>query len=455
MSSTPPSTPSPEVTSVDQLEATFHNGAAPPDRWKIGVEYEKPVVDRRTGDAVPYEGPNGIGVVLERIRERGNWEGVYEEGNLIALGNGRASVTLEPGGQLELSGEVCDSLHCAKEELDNHISEILPVGEELGLAFLGLGITPKTPLATAPWMPKERYRIMRRIMQTTGTLGHRMMQQTATVQANFDYSDERDARDKFRIAMGMSPILVAMTANSPIVDGRLTRFKSFRAHVWTDTDANRCGILPFAFDTDSIFRAYTEYALDVPMYFLSRRGRLLDMAGRTFRDFLRNGLGEERATLNDWSTHLTTLFPEARMKTYIEVRAADSQPPDLMLGTPALMKGLFYEADCLAAAWDIIGPWTVDERRELLSDASRSGMAGRGPKHPLREYARELMSIAHEGLRRQAKTNTAGEDETIYLNSLAALVEAGICPADKIIEGWNGPWRGQMGPLVAHTAYTG
>lgn len=448
-----PSAPSPRITSLDQLEATFHDGACAREDWKIGVEYEKPVVDRKTGEAVPYEGRNGIGAVLEGIRERCQWNGVYEDGNLIALANGRASVTLEPGGQLELSGEICDSLHCAKKELDAHIADILAVGDDLGLAFLGLGITPKTPISLAPWMPKERYRVMRRIMQSTGKLGHRMMQQTTTVQANFDYSDERDARDKFRVAMGMSPVLVAMTANSPIVDGKLTRFKSYRAHVWTDTDGDRCGVLPFAFDTDSIFYAYTEYALDVPMYFVARNGRLLDSGGQTFRQFLNSGLNDERATLDDWTTHLTTLFPEARMKTYIEVRAADSQSPELMLGTPALMKGIFYDADCLAAAWDVIGAWTLDQRMELLAEASRDGMAAAGPRYAIRDYARELVGIAREGLRRQAKTNAAGDDETMYLDTLATHVEAGTCPADELIEGWKGPWNGQIRPLIEHTAY--
>jgi glutamate--cysteine ligase len=448
------STESPEITSIDQLEATFHDGASQPSDWKIGVEYEKPVVDKKTGEAVPYEGPGGIGALLAALKDNGKWEGLYEDDHLIALGDGRASITLEPGGQFELSGEICDSLHAAKEELDRHVAEILAVSDQLGIAYLGLGITPKTAIAAVPWMPKQRYRIMRDIMRKTGTLGHRMMQQTTTVQANFDYSDERDARDKFRIAMGMSPILVAMTANSPVVDGELTRFKSYRAHVWTDTDADRCGVLPFAFDTNAVFRAYTEYALDVPMYFLARGSRLLELGGRTFRDFMASGLDGEHATLEDWTTHLTTLFPEARMKTYIEVRAADSQSPELMLGTPALMKGLFYESDCLDAAWDIIGAWTLDQRLELLAQTSRHGLAADGPHHPVRDYAKELVEIAHEGLRRQAKTNPAGEDETIYLEPLAALVEAGMCPADKIIEAWNGPWHGKIAPLVAYASYT-
>lgn len=451
--SAPQSDPSPFVESIDQLEETFHAGATPRADWKIGVEYEKPVVRRSDGEALPYEGPAGIGALLEAIKDRGDWEGVYEGPNLIALADGRASITLEPGGQLEMSGEQCDSLHCAKEELDRHVEEILSAGEELGVAFLALGITPKTAIDAVPHMPKERYRIMRGVMTRTGSLGLRMMHQTATVQANFDYEDEADARLKFRLAMGLSPVLVAMTANSPIADGRLTGMKSFRSHIWTDTDASRCGVLPFTFEADAIFRAYTEYALDVPMYFLSRGGDLIDSEGRTFRDFLEHGIAGERATFDDWSTHLTTLFPEARMKTYIEVRAADGQTPELMLATPALMKGLMYDTDCALAAWDVIAKWTLDDRLAFGAAAARDGMAARGPKHSAVDYARELLDIASEGLARQAAKNPDGQDERIYLDPLREPVLAGRCPADEIIEQWNGAWEGRMERLIEHSDY--
>jgi glutamate--cysteine ligase len=253
--------------------------------------------------------------------------------------------------------------------------------------------------------------------------------------------------------MAMSPILVAMSANSPIVDGQLVDRKSYRAHIWTDTDADRCGILPFAFETSALFAQYTQYALDVPMYFVARRGRLLPPGGRTFRDFMKHGLDGERPTIADWATHLTTLFPEARLKTYIEVRAADSQSPDLMLGTPALMKGLLYDADCLGAAWDVVRKWTLDERRELLANAARDGMQARAPKHPLAEYAQELTAIGLEGLKRQAALNAAGEDERIYLRSLEENVARRVCPADAVIESWNGAWRGSIEALVENTAY--
>lgn len=273
------------------------------------------------------------------------------------------------------------------------------------------------------------------------------------MQANFDYADEADAKAKFRVAMAMSPVLVAMTANSPMADGRMTGYKSYRAHVWTDTDPARCGILPFAFDTDALFAAYTRYALDVPMYFVARGPRLLPAEGRTFRDFLAHGLDGEHATLGDWATHLTTLFPEARLKSYIEVRAADGQPSQLVLATPALMKGLLYDSDCLAASWDLLCKWTLDQRRQLLVDAARDGLRADGPRYRLVDYAKELVSIAREGLRRQARLDGAGEDERVYLGELERLVLEGLCPADRFIDAWHGSWRHDFTALVHGCSY--
>ncbi|MFQ5351989.1 MAG: glutamate--cysteine ligase, partial [Candidatus Binatia bacterium] len=239
------------IASIDELEAYFHGGCKPRKDWKVGVEYEKPVVYSSTGEAVEYDGTRGIGSLLARMLELYSWSPVYENGKLIALRDGTASITLEPGGQFELSGEVCDSLHCADDELKRHVAEITRLGQEMGLSFLALGATPKTSLERMPWMPKGRYDIMREAMRRSGLLGHRMMQQTATVQANFDYSDERDASRKMRLAMALAPALVAMSANSPVIDGRPTGYRSYRAHVWTDTDPARCGVLPFVFDTDN------------------------------------------------------------------------------------------------------------------------------------------------------------------------------------------------------------
>ncbi len=442
-----------EIASVDELEATFHAGGKPRSEWKVGIEYEKPVVDKRSGQTIAYDGDPGIRTVLQAMLEAQNWHGVYENENLIALEDGSASITLEPGGQLEMSGRLCDSLHCAADELRDHVRELLAVGDELGVLFLGLGIVPKTPISRCPWMPKTRYQFMRRIMQTTGTLGHRMMQQTATVQSNFDYSDEADALRKFRLSMALSPIFVAVSANSPIVDGRPSGYRSFRAHVWSDTDNARCGILPFAFETDSLFRAYTEYALDVPMYFIERKSALIPTGGMTFRRFLRDGHESHRATLGDWRLHLTTLFPEVRLKTYIELRSADSQPVDLMLGTPALAKGVLYDDDCLDAAWEVVAGWPGSDRLHLNEAAAKDGLNTRAGRFRLREYSTELISIAREGLRRQAVRDDNDNDETIFLDRLEEEVTGGFCPADHLIQQWEGPWAGDVDRLIAHTAY--
>ena len=443
------------VESVDQLEGTFADGCKPPADWTIGVEYEKPVVDRDSGESVPYEGDRGIGRLLRCMAENDpRWKPVYEADSVIALRDGRASITLEPGGQLEMSGEQCASLFCADEELRGHVAEIVAAGAEIGQRFLALGAVPKTPLAAAPWMPKGRYRIMRDVMLDKGSLGRSMMQQTATVQSNFDYADEADARLKMRVGYAISPLLVALSANSPVVDGRASGFRSYRAHVWSDTDPDRCGYLPFVFDSDSLFAAYTDYALDVPMYFIARGDRLVTVERKTFRSFMTDGHDGERATMADWNLHLTTLFPEVRLKTYIEVRAADSQPIDLMLGTPALMKGLFYDSDALAAAWDELRRLPLDRLGDLHESAARDGMQVRLGRHTARDIAIELLAIAREGLVRQAVAGPDGGDESRFLDPLIEQAEAGRCPADRLIELWEGPWAGNVDRLVEYAAYS-
>ncbi len=446
--------PSQAIRSRSQLEQYFHAGGKQRDDWRIGVEYEKPVVDAATGESVSYDGDRGIGRLLEAMLKRScRWEGVYEVGNLIALRDGKSSITLEPGGQLEMSGQQCDSLHCVDEELGRHVEEILAVGADLGLTFLALGAVPKTGLERIPWMPKERYRFMRRIMQTTGRMGLRMMLQTATVQSNFDYMDEADARRKLRVATAISPLLVAISANSPIIEGRSTNYRSYRAHIWSDTDAARCGFLPFVLDTENIFAAYVDYALEVPMYFLQRGESLIDVGGISFGTFVRNGYQDHRATMDDWNLHLTTLFPEARLKTYIEVRAADSQPRRLMLGTPAIMKGILYDDDCLDAAWDELKRWPLGELPALHEQAARQALQARVGRHTMRDYALELSEIARRGLQRQSYCNNRGQDESVYLEALRAEIEAGTCPADHLIRHWEGRWAGDIDQLVAYAAY--
>jgi glutamate--cysteine ligase len=442
--------PAPPVERYDQLVEYFETACKPQPDWRVGTEYEKVAVWATDGRAVPFTG--GIEEVLRRLAERYAWQPLLEEGRIIALSGARASITLEPGGQLELSGEQCESVHCARREFAEHVEQIVSVGRELDIAFLGLGMQPVSRLGEIEWVPKRRYAIMAPYMEKVGSLGQRMMKQTATVQVNIDYASERDAIDKLRVGMGIGPLLTAMFANSPISDGRRNGYLSFRAHIWTDTDAARCGILPFVFEPSCAFTDYVDYALDVPMYFIVRDGSWIDMTAFTFRRFWQAGYQGARATMEDWNAHLTTLFPETRMKRYIEIRSIDSQAPDLMLAAPALIKGIFYDADCLAAAWDEVKRWTWEERLELYHAVHRQALRARIRGVEVRELAGQLIAIAEHGLDRQ-RTGNGAESEAMYLEQLRDMVRRGRCPADVLIEKWDGIWDRDVAQLVAGSAY--
>jgi glutamate--cysteine ligase len=439
------------VERYEQLVEYFEGACKPRANWRIGTEYEKVAVWADSGRAVPFTG--GIEEVLRRLAERYEWEPIVEDGRVVALQGKGATVTLEPGAQLELSGQQCDSVHCAQHEFVEHVRQIVGVGTELGIVFLGLGMQPLSTLAEMEWVPKRRYGIMAPYMLRVGTLGQRMMKQTATVQVNIDYDSERDAMSKLRTGMGLAPLLTAMFANSPISDGRPNGFLSFRGHIWTDTDPARCGLLPFVFKESCGFSDYVEYALDVPMYFLVRDGRWTDMTALTFRRFWKEGYEGERATLADWNAHLTTLFPEMRLKGYIEVRSIDSQPPELMLAAPALVKGIFYEADCLQAAWDLVKRWSWDDRVGLYHAVHRQALRARMRGIEVSELARELLTIASEGLARQRQLNADGDTEVVYLERLQELTRRGRCPADVVLEKWDGAWDRKMTRLVQDTTY--
>src|SRR5438128_8514453 len=444
------------IESVDQLVEQLHRAGKPATRWAIGTEYEKVVVDRATGRAAPFSGRRGIETVLRTLAERFAWEPEEENGRTGPLVRGGASITLERGAQLELSGEQCRTLHCTHDELTTHVRELVSVGGELGLAFLGLGMQPISRPEEIEIVPKQRYRIMAPYMAKVGTLGHRMMKQTATVQANIDYADERDAMRKLRVGMGLSPLLNAMFANSSVSDGDLNRYMSFRGHVWTDTDAARCGLLRFAFRDGAGFADYVEWALDVPLYFILRGGRYQTaVTGMPFRRFLVEGAGGERATLDDWNLHLTTLFPEVRLKGYIEVRSADSQPPERMLALPALVKGVFYTQDCLEAAWDLVKRWSFEERVALWGDVHREALLAHFKGVKVIELARELYAIAEEGLRRQQELDRTGRDERVYLERMGEQLAMGRSPARVIAEKWNGEWDRRVERLIAFAEYRG
>jgi glutamate--cysteine ligase len=436
-----------------ELETYFHDAGKSQERWRVGTEYEKVGIDRRTAEAIPYFGRRGVEFILRELIERFGWEPEEQEGHIIALARGNAMITLEPGGQIELSGEPCESIHCTHTEFTQHIRELLEVAEPLDIVFLGLGMQPMSRVEEIEWVPKKRYRIMGPYMPKVGSLGQRMMKQTATVQANIDFLDEKDAMAKFRTGMGLAPILVGMFANSPISDGQLNGYRSFREHIWTDTDKSRSGLLKFAFAPEVSFAHYVEYALDVPMYFIIRHHDYIDMTGITFRQFLERGHNGERATLEDWNDHLTTLFPETRIKRYIEVRSVDSQPPELMLALPALVKGAFYDADCLQAAWDLVKDWSWDERMQVYLDSHRDALAARIRRYSLFDPAKELFQIAWEGLRRQKALNKQGDDETIYLSPLKTLLFQGKCPADVLVEKWEGELQQDIKKLIAYSAY--
>ncbi len=441
------------IRKKEELEEFFHSSGKPRRQWRVGTEYEKVGIERGSAKAIPYSGPRGVEAILKALSKEYDWQPQEEEGHVIALVRGDAQVHLEPGGQIELSGEPCESIHCTCAEFTQHMREMVEVAERLDVVFLGLGIQPVSSMEEIEWVPKKRYRIMAPYMQRTGTMGHRMMKQTATVQANIDYSDEKDAMAKFRTAMGLSPLITAIFANSPISEGQLNGYKSFRAHIWTRTDRDRCGLLRFAFSADLSFGHYVEYALDIPMYFILRDGTYIDFTGIPFRHFLTHGHKGHYATIEDWDFHLTTLFPEVRIKRFMEVRSADSQPPELMPALPALIKGLLYESDCLQAAWDLVKGWSWDERMEVYHDSHRYALGARIRRFSLLDLAKELLEIAWEGLKRQAALNQNGEDETIYLKPLKDLLFQGKCPADLLVEKWEGELGRDIKKLIEYSAY--
>lgn len=441
------------IRKPSELEEFFHAAGKPRREWRVGTEYEKVGIDRRSGKAIPYFGPRGVEAILRALVEEYGWEPEEEEGHPIALTRERAQITLEPGGQIELSGEPCLDIHCSHAEFTRHIRELLEVADKMDVVFLGLGMQPVSTLAEIEWVPKKRYRIMAPYMEKVGRLGHRMMKQTATVQANIDYSDEHDAMAKFRTSMGIAPLMIAMFANSPICDGGLNGYKSYREHIWTDTDNSRSGLLKFAFLPEVSFAHYVEYALDVPMYFIIRDGRYIDFTGIPFRRFLDHGHLGHTATIEDWELHLTTLFPEVRIKRYMELRSVDSQTPELMPALPAIVKGVLYERDCLDAAWDLVKGWSWDERMAAYLDSHVHALETRIRRHSLLDLSKELLQIAWEGLKRQAALNKNGQDETIYLRPLRDLLFQGKCPADLLLERWEPELRQDIQKLIAYTAY--
>ena len=444
----------------DDLVADFDRGCKPKSAFRVGSEHEKFVFRIAGHRSVPYEGRAGIQALLTGLKRFG-WDEILEHRpdggeTLIGLSRGGASVSLEPGGQFELSGAPLESVHDICFEIGSHLTEARAVAGELGLGFLGLGFTPEWTRGQVAVMPKGRYQIMAAYMPKVGRLGLDMMFRTCTVQANLDFSSEADMTAKFRTSLALQPIATALFANSPFVEGKPSGFLSARANVWTDTDPDRTGMLDFVFDDGFGFETYARYALAVPMYFVKRDGKYIDVAGRSFRDFMDGKLPElpgERPTLKDWADHTTTIFPEVRLKQYLEMRGADSGPWSRLCALPALWMGIFYDAPALAAAWDLCKDWAVEDHERLRADVARLGLKAEVAGRSVQDVAKDLLAIAREGLKRRNCLSGGLVDESGYLGELHEIAESGITPAERLLELYHGPWAGDASKVFEAFAY--
>ena len=432
-------------------------GAKPKSDWRIGTEHEKIGFSTKDHLPLPYDGPCSIKAMLTGL-QRFDWDPVEENGHLIALKRNGASVSLEPGGQLELSGAPLDHIHQTCAEVSRHLREVREVADEIGAGFLSLGFRPDTRLEDVPVMPKGRYKIMRDYMQKVGTHGREMMFRTCTVQANLDFGSEADMVKKFRVSLALQPIATALFANSPFTDGTLNGYKSFRSRIWMDTDTDRTGMLPFVFDEGFGFEQYVDYALTVPMYFVYRDGKYIDALGMSFRDFLKGelpALPGEKPLLSDWADHLTTVFPEARIKQFIEMRGADGGPWRRLCALPAFWTGLTYDQTALDAAWDLCKNWTAEQREALRVAASVDGLQAQVDGINMHELAREVVAISESGLKARARPGAGGliPDETHFLNALKESIESGKTLADELLDHYNGDWNGDLKRIYSAYSY--
>jgi glutamate--cysteine ligase len=455
VSSEPESSPELEapIEAVDQLVEFLRRSEKPPERWRVGTEHEKIGLWIPELSPVPYEGERGVSHVLDAVAESDGWTRQLEGDRVVALRKENASITLEPGGQLELSGAPLRTIHETCSEFNAHLSTMKRVCEPLGIVWLGLGMHPIHGVPEIPIMPKSRYRIMRSYLPARGSLSLEMMFATATVQANYDFSDEADMVAKMRTALAVSPIVSAIFANSSLSEGKANGFVSRRLHIWQHTDPDRTGLLPFAFEPDFGYRRYIEWALDVPMFFVVRQGSYHPVGGMSFRRFLREGWAEQRATFADFDRHLTTLFPEVRLKHVIEVRGADAVPPGLTCSLPALWKGILYDAGALEAAHALVADATHDEREAARAEVSRRGLAARHAGRPMLELAGELTRIAHEGLRRIGHAGRRDPDESSFLDPVFEQLATGASPGQNVLDRWEGDWQRSPDRLIEYARY--
>jgi glutamate--cysteine ligase len=443
------------VTDRRQLVAHLEAGCKPAAEWRIGTEHEKFLFRTADHSAVRYGGPDGVRALLDGLR-RFDWNGVYEGETLIGLTRRGANISLEPGGQFELSGATLDSIHETAFEVGQHLAEAHAVADELGIGMLGLGFQPTLRREDIEWMPKGRYAIMRAYMQKRGKEGHDMMLRTCTIQANLDFESEACMAKKFRVSLALQPVVNALFAASPFKEGKPSGYKSRRARVWDDTDPDRTGDLPFVFETGFGFERYVDYALDVPMYFVLRDGKYIDVSGQSFHDFLAGrlpGLEGELPTMSDWADHLTTIFPDVRLKKYLEMRGADCGPVSHIAALPALWAGLLYDKAALDAAWDLVGDWTRADRAELRAAGPRDGLQARVAGRSVQDVARDMLAISRAGLTARARLDAEGGDEGQYLDPLDRIAETGETVADRMLALYRGEWRESADPAYEVFAY--
>ncbi len=447
-----PSNSSPLIASRADMIQALSKGNKPKDKWRIGTEHEKFVFYKSDNSQVPYAGKNGIKALLEATQKSSGWDPLMDEGNLIGLKDpvGGGAISLEPGGQFELSGAPLENVHQTCSETADHLKLLRDIAAPMGIGFLGLGVTPTWGLDDISAMPKSRYGIMKPYMEKVGTLGTSMMFRSCTVQVNLDFSSEADMVKKLRVSLALQPIATALFANSPFLDGKPNGYLSFRSHIWKNTDNDRAGMLPFVFEDGMSFERYVDYALDVPMYFVMRQGKYVNCAGENFREFLKGNLPQlpgEKPTIADWEDHISTIFPEVRLKQFLEMRGADCGAWADICALPALWVGLLYDQSSLDAAWDLVKDWTEEERQTLRDEVPKTAIHTKFRNGTLNDVAKQVLKISDAGLKSRASLNWEQYDESQFLAPLNHIVETGKTAAERLLDRYNSEWNGDLNEL--------
>lgn len=434
-----------------ELVEWIASGEKPRDTWRLGTEHEKVPFYQADASPVPYEGDRGIRALLDGLQALTGWEPIMENSHPIGLLDeaGGGAISLEPGGQFELSGAPLKTLHETAEETALHLKHAKAVGEKLGIGFLTLGMSPLWTRAETPVMPKARYRIMTEYMPKVGTLGLDMMYRTSTVQVNMDYASEADMVKKMRVSLALQPIATAIFANSPFTDGKPNGYLSRRSAIWLDTDRDRTGMMDFAFDAGFGYEAYVDWVLGVPMYFVKRDSTYHNVAGASFKDLFAGKLAQlpgERATRSDWANHVSTMFPEVRLKRYLEMRGADVGPLEQIVALSAFWTGLLYDSVALDGAWDLVKAWSAEERNRLRADVPKLALKAEIAGRTVRDIARDALALSRAGLQRRAFKDAQGRDETRHLVFAEEIVESGKTPAERLLALYHGAWNGSVKP---------